>query len=121
MWLNDEHLRYPNIEYNDLSSLSPDSLLSLPSGVYYADLNLVEEGHMFVWIIINDTLIYCGGYGGALSIVVECYNKHEYIKRFIEAMNGNFEAYIEVFNIETVYIQSVTFEWLSLERSLRYY
>lgn len=119
-WLQDdvtklvEH-RYTSENINCLSD-------KLTDGIYYLDYDCDQEGHSFVLLIQNDVLIYGGTYGGPKTVNIVTHKKSEYINRFINAMDGDLDAYRYVFNIspEDLLITEANMVSLSVKKSTRY-
>lgn len=113
MWLRDDCADLEFIRTKDLNMIKLES-----EGVYYVEF-AGHESHYFVWIIRGDKILYAGTYGGVCSLTVKEFDKREYRKRFINAMNGSMEDYAYVFQVEPE-VSSVGFEWISVAKSSRY-
>jgi len=112
MWLGDE-----NIDLDKKRLLNLDINL-LSDGVYYMDFQ-GSESHYWIWIINGNNIWYAGTYGGVCDIIVKKFNKLEYSKKFLRAMNGSLVDYSYIFQVEPV-ISRVGFKSVSYMKSNRY-
>ena len=112
MWLGDENVELERQPLLDLN------LNHLSDGVYYMSFD-GDESHYWVWIIDKIDIWYAGTYGGICGITVEKFNKVQYSKRFINAMNGSLEDYGYIFQVKPE-VEKVGFTSIDYMKSNRY-
>jgi hypothetical protein len=122
MWLNEEETpsNPTDIKLESLIDIANFNFNALTNGVYYLDFN-GDEGHHFVWVIINNDLTLASTYGGVKNIGVVTYDKTEYLTSFKQAMLGSMEDYAYVFDAANPAVNRVGFEDLTIVKSLKYY
>jgi len=120
MWLGEEYItsRRDDIKLVGVKSLLSFDFMTLPRGVYYLDFE-GNEGHHFVWIVLDREVVYGGSYGGVCSLSISKYNKEIYFRRFKLAMRGEMDDYAFVFDVTPV-VSSVGFRRLIMQRSRIY-
>jgi len=111
-WLGDENINLPEKELDDLN------INNLSDGVYYMAF-LGVESHFWIWIIDGNDIWYAGTYGGVCDIIAKKFNKQQYNKRFINAMNGSLDDYAYIFQVEPA-VYGVGFKSISYMKSNRY-
>lgn len=116
MWLGDENIKYPNIEITHINKLD---LNDFDNGVYYMTFNGYES-HYWVWIISSDKIWYAGTYGGIPNVTVKQFNKRDYNKQWLRAMEGSLEDYEYVFQIKAA-VYAVGFQSIEYSKSYKYY
>ncbi len=115
MWLQDDCLKldFKNTRITDLNNIRFEK-----EGVYYVEF-AGNESHYFIWIIKGESIWYVGTYGGVCEITVKQFDRKDYRRRFIIAMQGSMEDYAYVFDIDPV-VNKVNFDWIAITKSNRY-
>lgn len=97
-WLGDTVQTTSTADEWMIQAVDVEHLMSLNNGVYYLEFE-GQESHAFIWIIIDSMIYYCGGYGGNEYINFGKCKKEGYFHSFVKAMNGDLDAYRNVFMI----------------------
>ena len=118
MWLGDCNITIP--QEQKISSLDELEVSRMSNGVYYMQLD-GNESHYWTWIVHNDDIWYIGTYGGVCELIVRKFNKLSYSHQFRLALEGDMDAYENVFGIDYgTEIKEVGFEYIIAYKSTRY-
>ena len=106
--------------YTNTSTMDPTFWTTHQDGVYYVDLDVMEESYFCVVVLKGNQLTYAGGYGGRGEFVLETFDRTEWQDLFNQAMYSDLDSYTKVFCLDYPEIKDCRLEKLTIKRSPTY-